>query len=298
MIISASRRTDIPAFYPAWFLNRLRAGEAWFPLRGNKVGHAALSPEWVDCIVFWTKNPLPLMGMLEEISRMGYAYYFQFTLTPYEMPMERGLSPAARIEAFCRLSDKLGPERVDWRYDPVILGGAYTVEYHLTRFQALCEKLWRYTTRCVFSFMDSYAHTGNLSGGSPAEMLLIAQGFSRIAKRYRLPLFTCGEEIDLSPYGIGHAACIDPQKIARITGWPMGGKKDPGQRRECGCMESVDIGAYDTCPGGCAYCYANANRPVQYRHDPRWPMLTGQLGTAPVLERTGPSLKIGQTSLF
>lgn len=298
MIISASRRTDIPAFYPAWLLNRLRAGEAWFPLRGNKVGHAALSPEWVDCIVFWTKNPLPLMGMLDEIARMGYDFYFQFTLTSYEKPMEQGLSPAERVESFHRLSKKLGRERVDWRYDPILLGGPYTVDHHLARFQTLCEKLRGYTARCIFSFMDSYPHTGNLSGGSPGEMRLLAQGFSEIAGRYRLPLFTCGEEIDLSAYGIGHAACVDPQKIAEITGWPISGKKDPGQRRECGCMESVDIGAYNTCPGGCAYCYANTGRNIQSCHNPVWPMLTGPLGAEPVLERTGPSFKTAQTSLF
>lgn len=137
MILSVSRRTDIPAFYAQWFLNRLRAGEAYFPMR-EKIGRVALSPEWVDCIVFWTKNPLPILPFLPEIEAMGYRFYFTFTVTPYGAPLERGLLPEERAEAFQRVSGLLGPARVDWRYDPILLGGRYTVAYHLDQFAFLC----------------------------------------------------------------------------------------------------------------------------------------------------------------
>lgn len=301
MILSVSRRTDIPAYYAPWFMNRLRAGEVYYPLHGS-IGRVALSPEWVDCIVFWTKNPLPILPFLPEIEAMGYQFYFTVTVTPYEAPLERGLLPEARINGFRRLSALLGPDRVDWRYDPVLLGGKYTVPYHLDQFQRLCERLHTHTARCVISFADSYPHA-DFTGGSPAEMYALGEGFAQIAAGYRLPLSTCAEPIDLSGCGIRHGACIDREKIEALLGWPLAAKKDPGQRKDCGCVESVDIGVYDTCPAGCAYCYATTDPALALAraksHQPTAPMLTGwPTGTERVIDRTGPTLKRMQTSLY
>lgn len=307
MILSVSRRTDIPAYYSEWFLNRLKEKYVLIanPYNSDRLGRVELSPDSVDCIVFWTKNPAPMLGKLDAIEEMGYSFYFQFTLTPYGRDVERNLPPKGELlQTFQNLSRRIGPERVVWRYDPVMITETFSIAWHLERFQELCDKLYGVTSRCIFSFIDPYAHIGNeFHGMSREEMLAVAQGFSKIATEYQLPLFTCAEEIDLSRFQIGHSACIDRKLIEQITGCPIKAKKDTGQRPACGCIESVDIGAYDTCPNGCVYCYATSSEKAMQRrvraHDPFSPMLTGiPRGDELITDRTTPSQKILQLSLF
>lgn len=307
MILSASRRTDIPAYYSEWMLNRLKQNDILIPnpYDANRLSRVRLSPEDVDCIVFWTKNPAPMLRRLDEIERMGYRFYFQFTLTPYDQTIERNLPAKAEIvRTFRELSRKIGPERVVWRYDPVIVDRAHPVEWHLRQFRSLCEALHRDTRRCVFSYLDPYARLGNrFSPIGREDMLAVARGFSEIAEAHRLPLFTCAETIDLSRFHIGHSACIDPKLVEQIIGCPIRSKKDAGQRPACGCAESVDIGAYDTCLNGCVYCYATSGDKAAQRralaHDPASPMLTGTpRGGERISDRTAPSQKITQLSLF
>lgn len=307
MIVSASRRTDIPAYYSQWLLDRLREGYVLIPHPRNarRLGRVELSPDNVDCLVFWTKNPAPMLDRLPQIEAMGYLFYFQFTLTPYGPEVERNLPPKREIiRTFRELSRRIGPQRMVWRCDPVMITEKYPVAWHLERFRELCEALQGTACRCVFSFIDPYPHIGRaLRTPSREEMLAVAEGFSRIAAGYRLPLFTCAEEIDLSRFSIGHGACIDRDLIGRIVGRPIRARKDPGQRPACGCMESVDIGAYDTCPSGCAYCYATTSekavRDRMRAHDPGSPLLTGiPRGDEIITDRTTPSQKINQLSLF
>ena len=159
MIISASRRTDIPALYPEWFVNRLKAGEVLVPNPYNrkKIKRIFLSPETVDCIVFWTKNPAPLLPYLREITDMGYEYYFQVTITDYESDMEVNLADTSDVMAsFVLMSEKLGRERMDWRFDPLLLTEKYTISYHLEQFELMCRWLAKATTRCIISFVDAY----------------------------------------------------------------------------------------------------------------------------------------------
>lgn len=162
MILSASRRTDIPAWYGAWFLNRLREGFALVPNPYAENLHMLrkipLSPDVVDCIVFWSKNPRPFFDFLPEIQQLGYPFYFQFTLNPYEAAIEQNL-PALdeRIDTFHRLSAIIGPERIVWRYDPVIIDEAHPLNWHGEQFERLCALLHADTCRCVFSFFDRYA---------------------------------------------------------------------------------------------------------------------------------------------
>ncbi len=266
MIISASRRTDIPAFYSEWFMNRLKAG---YVLTRNPMNHAQvskimLSPEVVDCIVFWTKDAKNIMGKLKSVDDLGYRYYFQFTLTPYDREIEPYLREKERIiDTFIELSEKIGKDKVIWRYDPIILNDKVTAEYHLEWFEYLCGRLKRYTNVCNISFVDIYSKLSRtvknmvLREITGEEMIALASGFSGIAVRYGIELKACCERADLSEYGVGPASCIDQTVIERICGCSLEVKAEKNQREGCRCMQSIDIGAYNTCRHGCVYCYAN-----------------------------------------
>lgn len=285
MIISASRRTDIPGWYGEWLLRRLREGEVLVsnPFSPKRITRLHFSPQTVEMLVLWTKNPQPFLPLLPELDSLFYRYYFSFTLTGYGPEWEPGLPPAEkRVDCFQRLSERLSPERVDWRYDPVILADGRGADWHFEQFFRLCRQLAPYTTRCIFSFFDSYRHLGSrFLPPDEEQMRTLAAGFAAIAREYRLPLYTCAEKIDLSGYDIGHAACIDPKKMERLCGRPLKMKKDAGQRPACGCAPSIDIGAYDTCLFGCAYCYGTRSfdraRRRYAAHDPACPLLEGRL---------------------
>lgn len=311
MILSVSRRTDIPAFYTDWFFRRLEAGYVCTrnPMNPRQVSKISLSPDVVDGIVFWTKNPTPMIERLPELK--GVPYYFQVTMTSYGKDLEPGVPGKndALIPAFRRLSRMIGPERVIWRYDPVLLSPVYTTGYHIHYFEAMAKRLSGYTDKCILSFLDQYRHLGKISRElalrppERVEMLELAERFSDIAQRYGLTLETCAEAIDLSRFGIQHGHCIDGALFEKIIGQPLSYSKDPNQRKECGCMTAIDIGMYDTCPNGCKYCYANHSPNTLRRnlqsHSPDSPLLCGYIGPEDVVrERAMPSYKVAQRSLF
>jgi DNA repair photolyase len=312
MIISASRRTDIPAFYSEWFIKRLQAGFAYIknPRNPHRIASVELNRDVVDCIVFWTKNAQPMLNKLDIIDSMGYPYYFQFTITPYDHQVEKGLPPKTEIiETFKRLSDKNGKHRVIWRYDPVIVNAEYSVQYHLDRFGEMCDILGGYTNKCTFSFIDLYAklqrRTKDIvnSEVNTLNMNQIAQGFSAIAEDHDLELATCSEAIDLSSYGISRASCIDQTLIENIIGCSIRAKKDTNQRPHCSCIESIDIGAYDCCSHGCIYCYAMTSENLVSKnrqwHNSNSPMLICHPGGEEIMSiREAKSLKIIQLPLF
>lgn len=290
MIVSASRRTDIPAFYSEWFYKRLEEGYLYVrnPMNPKQVSELYLNKDTVDCFVFWTKNPGPMMDRLDVLDAMGYPYYFQFTLTSYGSDMEPGLpDKSGLITVFRTLSRRIGPERVVWRYDPILMGGIYDVEYHCQWFEELCSRLSGYTQNCVISFLDMYAkikknmeHMG-IHTVDIGTIRLLAASLSAIASRYSIHLQTCSEDMDLLEYGIKKGKCIDDDLIAKITGRSLDVKKDDTQRAVCGCVKSVDIGSYHTCAHLCRYCYANLS-PQQVQenrrqHDPASPLITGSL---------------------
>ncbi|MDR1972731.1 MAG: DUF1848 domain-containing protein [Treponema sp.] len=265
MIISASRRTDIPAFLGEWFMECLRAGEVFVknPVNGTQVSLIDLSPEAVDCLVFWTKNPAPFLSFLDELDGRGYRYYFQFTLTPYGRDIERNLPEKnAVLDTFCRLSERLGKGRVIWRYDPILYNNHYTPSCHAEKFEEFCAALAGKTEKCVISFIDSYSFLKK----SFAELgirELTAEEISRTAamlhpaaEKYGITLASCCEKADLALYGIEKNKCIDAELINRLFSLNLRCKKDPGQRPQCCCAVSRDIGSYHTCLHGCRYCYA------------------------------------------
>jgi hypothetical protein len=264
VILSASRRTDIPAFYSEWFFNRLREGFALVrnPLNPLQVRRVALNPGEIDGIVFWTKNPGPLLPDLNRLE--GYHYYFQFTLNAYEGDVEPGLPRRGEIiGAFKALSEKIGPHRLIWRYDPILINEKYTLSWHIEKFGETARALEGRAERVSISFIDLYTKTVrntrglNIGETGKAEKIALAGELARIAGEYHLSIGACAEETDLSPYGVGRAKCVDDKLLERISGRPLDLKKYRSQRPACACVSSVDIGAYNTCRHGCRYCYAN-----------------------------------------
>ena len=289
MILSVSRRTDIPAFFPAWFMGRVREG---FVLTRNPMNHAqvcriSLSPETIDGIVFWTKNPAPLLPYLDEIGAK-FPFYFQFTLNAYGRDAEPNVPPAAeRLETLRTLSGKIGRERVVWRYDPVLLSPSYDTAWHIARFAELAREIAPYAGRCVFSFLDFYPKIAKrlraIDGRvcDEAEMRVMAEAFAATAKTHALPISACAEPLDFSAYGVERGRCVDPERIGRLTGRTISAAKDKNQRPTCGCAASVDVGAYNTCRHGCRYCYANFSPESTAArvalHDEASPLLVGHL---------------------
>jgi DNA repair photolyase len=297
MILSVSRRTDIPAFYSDWFLNRISEGYAYVinPFNRKQVSKILLTPEVVDCIVFWTKNPKAMMSRLKGLQE--YNYYFQFTLTSYRLDIEENMPPKKEvIETFKALSEAIGKDRVVWRYDPILLNSYYTKEYHFQWFEKFMQELSPYTERCVISFLDFYKKTErnmehlNIKPFEEQDIFEIAQRFSKVSDKYGVTLEACAEKIDLTGLGIKRGSCIDGNLIARLIGKDINIKKDDTQREECGCAKSVDIGQYNTCNHRCTYCYANYNHEkaaeTYQKHMSSSSLITGSLiGDEAITER-------------
>jgi hypothetical protein len=298
MIISASRRTDIPAFFSDWFINRVQAG--WVsvvnPFNAKQVRRVSLEPSQVDALVFWTKNPARFVPHLDELEAKGYAYYFLYTLNNYPGFLEPDLPPLdRRLQSFKALSRRLGPDRVIWRYDPIVISSATPPEYHEQNFAVLAKELRGHTMRVVISFMQTYAKLrGRLiqaemeqgvkfidykDGQHEEDLWRLSAKLAKIAQSHGLEIRACAEERDLSGAGVEPSACIDAGLINQLFGLGLPLGRDPHQRGACGCAPSVDIGAYNTCSHACLYCYANANPASTAKnleaHDPNSPCLLG-----------------------
>lgn len=311
MIISASRRTDIPTYYSDWFFNRIKDGFVYVrnPMNIHQVSQVSLLPDIVDGIVFWTKNPIPMMERLDELN--GYTYYFQFTLNSYDKDVEPNIPSKNEIiiPAFQKLSRMIGKEKVVWRYDPIFLSEKYTVQYHLKYFRRLTEMLAVYTEKCTVSFLDLYKNTQrNINSiGAVVPSLIqqkeLLQQFSEIAQENGIYIDTCSEDAELSRYGIKRAHCIDKQRFERLGNYTLEVEKDKNQRLECGCVESIDIGLYNTCKNGCLYCYANFSQKSVLsnfeQHNPESPLLSGEMGYDDILKvREVYSKRNDQMTLF
>lgn len=295
IIMSASRSTDIPAFYADWFLERLKAGYSVWVNPFNQERYRVLFND-TRMIVFWSKNPKPMLERLDEVESLGFKqYYFQFTLNDY---VTEGLEPnvppvVERIDTFRHLARRIGKERVIWRFDPLLLSNYLTVDVLLEKIASIGHELQGATEKLVFSFADiqAYRKVGkNLSGTncrefSSEEKIEFAKGLRDVNLSLGLEMATCAEDIDLSEYGIKHNKCVDDDLMVRlfhddaklmdfigaeydmIDGWTIKkSRKDKGQRKACGCIVSKDIGMYNTCPHLCRYCYANSSDNVVRRN--------------------------------
>ncbi len=310
MILSASRRTDIPAFYSDWFYRRVEEGFFLVrnPMNTRQVSRVQISPQNVECFVFWTKNPSgSFISGLERLDALGYKYYFQFTVTPYAEDIERNVPHKEEIiRTFISLSERIGREKVIWRYDPILLTGRYSMGYHEERFAYLADRLCGHTEKVIISFIDSYpkirrrmAECG-ISELSEEQMRSLAEKLKSVATAHGLPVESCAEKIDLADIGIAHGHCVDGNLVGRICGKKFVFTKAKSQRAGCGCAASIDIGAYDSCRHGCVYCYAmqGSGAPVNPPVDSGSPLLASCLceddrvteRLVPRLEEAGPEL--------
>jgi len=276
MILSVSRRTDVPAFYAEWFCRRLEAGELQVrnPVNPRQVSRLVLNPERVDGLVFWTRNAEPFLSRLPRLE--PYPYYFLYTVTPYGVDLEPGLPPVVRrIEVFRELSHRIGPDRVIWRYDPIILSGGFTADWHGEQFTLLLEALRSFTRRCVISFLDVYpAVKRNLpwfTDPLPDLKRDLVGHLALLSARAGVTLSCCAEGIDYP--GATPGGCVDAALLESIGGRSLPRRRDRGQRKNCLCHESRDVGAYGTCRYGCHYCYADRGRRIPSCQDPDSPLL-------------------------
>ena len=297
MIISASRRTDIPAFYSEWLMNRVREGFCLVrnPFQPSQIARVSLRPEEVEAIVFWSKDPRPLLTHLSELDQLGFRYYFQFTLNDYSKFLEPNV-PALkeRVETFRELSRRIGAGRVIWRYDPIIISNITDYAYHRHSFQGLCAQLAGRTERVMVSVVDYYKKTiRNLKALEPEGYVFerrlranlnldeLLQFMAKTAAKAGLEIFTCAEERNYTEFGIPPGRCIDGELIEKLWGWKNSGTKDQGQRRACGCVKSKDIGETDSCLHHCPYCYATRDGKIAGRnalqHDPSASSIFGNL---------------------
>ena len=294
IIISASRATDIPSFYSDWFMNRLYEGYfKWTnPFNGQTT---YISTEKTRLFVFWTKNPKPMMKHLDYLDNNDKNYYFQYTMNDYDLEKLEPNVPNIeyRIENFIKLSEKIGKERVIWRFDPLILTDKISPNTLLKRIENIGNQLVGYTDKLVFSFADiknykkvqtNLRNVGiNWVDFDENSVVEIAKGLNELNKNWGFDIATCAEKFQLEEYGISHNKCIDDDLIIKLFKHDeklmdfLGVKlidsiyskdtiikktksnKDTGQRELCGCIHSKDIGEYNTCPHGCVYCYANSS---------------------------------------
>ncbi|MGE4293182.1 MAG: DUF1848 domain-containing protein [Desulfovibrio sp.] len=305
MIISASRRTDLPALYAPWLLNRARAG--WCavpnPFNARQVSRISLRPEHVDAMIFWSRWPAPLAARLEELEALGLGRsMFLITLLDSPRMFEPRQPPLRkRMEAFLELAKRIGPERVVWRYDPIVFSSLTPPEWHARTFARLAGSLRKSTRRCIVSFLDIYKKMRPRlrllreqgldipeNQKQFAEMLLPKLAVS--ARANGMTLQTCAQAEDWSALGAPAGACVDATYLNETFGLSMPPGMDPHQRSHCGCAPSRDIGMYDSCTQGCFYCYATSDfarsRAQRAAHDPDSPSLLGHF--LPTGSATGP----------
>ncbi|MEI8045805.1 MAG: DUF1848 domain-containing protein [Bacteroidota bacterium] len=300
IILSASRSTDIPAFYSEWFINRLKEG---YLVWKNPFNQKPLFVTFNNTrlVVFWSKNPKPIIQHLDYLNDKKFNYYFQFTLNDY---VKEKLEPSvpsveSRIETFIKLSEKIGKEKVIWRFDPLILTDKIGVNEILNKIDTIGNQLFQYTEKLVFSFADigiyrkvhSNLNRENIkySEFDDISMNEFAKGLKELNQKWQIEIGTCAEKIDLEKYGIIHNRCIDDDlmkrlfyndtKLMEFLGYELKkadlfdtreelipirkrNLKDKGQRELCGCIFSKDVGEYNTCLHLCEYCYANTSKKV------------------------------------
>jgi Domain of unknown function (DUF1848) len=253
------------------------------PFNPNQVSYISLKPEDVDVIVFWTRHPHPLMPYLTELDGRGYRYYFQYTLMNNPRSIDSKV-PAldVALKTFCELADRIGPERVIWRYDPIVFSPVTDAQFHRQTYEHIARQLRGHTHRSVVSIVDIYpkikrrlrklAEQGvelATYDGRPNEAFdELMYSLVRAANENEMEIVSCAEDLDLQLYGIRPGKCVDDEYVERVFGLNVTSKKDPAQRDKCGCVVSKDIGMYESCLFGCQYCYATSRfERAQHNHD-------------------------------
>lgn len=284
MIINTGCRTDIPAFYSKWLINRIREGYVLVrnPYYKSQVTKYSLSPNVVDCLAFCTKNPEPMLQYLDELDI--YKQYWFVTITPYGKDIEPVVPDKKRvIESFKKLSKHIGINSIGWRYDPIFIGNGFDVKKHIECFEKMAKELKGYTNNCTISFLDLYEkvkrNAPDIRPHTKEEQIEIALGFSKIGKDNNMTIHSCCEKTYLSEYGLKCNGCMSQEIIEKSINSSLNPPKRKNLREDCNCLMGNDIGAYNTCGHLCKYCYANANKGLvtqnMKKHNEKSPFLIG-----------------------
>ena len=285
MIINTGCRTDIPAFYTKWLINRIREGYVLVrnPYNPNQVTRYNLSPDVVDCLAFCTKNPELMLQYLDEIDK--YKQYWFVTITPYGKDMEPNVPNKEKvIESFKKLSKHIGVDSIGWRYDPIFIGNNFDVNKHIYYFEKIAKELKNYTHNCTISFLDLYEkvkrNAPEIKPPNQEEQIQIAKAFSKIGKENNMVVHSCCEKTYLSQYGLKCNGCMSKEIVEKAIGCNLNPPNSRKNLREsCNCLMGNDIGAYNTCGHLCKYCYANANKGLvienMKKHNDNSPFLIG-----------------------
>lgn len=309
MVINTGCRTDIPAYYSEWFYNRIREGYVLVrnPYYPQQVTRYLLTPEVVDLLCFCTKNPEPMLSRLDELQ--AFSQFWFVTITPYGKDVEPHVPDADRVmEAFCRLSERVGKHAMSWRYDPVFLDEKYTLDFHMEHFEHMAQILAGSTEQCVVSFIDLYAKTKRNFPGvrevTAQEQKRLVHAFVETGKQYGITIRLCCEHADLARLGADVSGCMTQHVLEHALGCSMNiPKSNAAKREQCSCILGNDIGAYNTCGHGCRYCYANYDEQIVREnmrlHDVNLPFLIGGYREEDVIKDAKQlPWRTGQLSLF
>lgn len=287
MIIQTGMRTDIPAFYSKWLLNRIKEGFVLVrnPYNPIQVTRYRLTPDVVDLIAFCTKNPAPMLPYMDALK--AYGQYWFITITPYGKDIEPNVPDKETVmEDFKRLSGIVGVDSMGWRYDPIFIDEKHSVKWHISEFEKMAENLSGYTKSCVISFIDIYKKVErnfpNVGEVSKADRIAIGKAFIRIGSKYGMTIKPCAEGDELAAYGADCSGCmtVNTFETALHAYLDVPKRKNNQRNGQCACLLGVDIGTYDTCGHLCKYCYTNENavlvRENMRKHDPVSPFLIGK----------------------
>lgn len=308
MVISTGMRTDIPAFYSEWFLNRLREGFVCVrnPYREERVTKYLLSPNVVDCITFCTKNPKPMLSHIDELT--DYGQFWFVTITPYGKDIEPNVPPVPDvIESFKKLSAKIGKSAVSWRYDPIFFGSGFDINKHVEEFEKIAEELKGYTNSCVISFLDMYKkverNAPDIYPPDIEKQKILCRALVKIGGKNGITIKTCYENACLQECGVDISGCQTKTTIENAIGQNLNVPNKRNQGGSCNCLLGNDIGAYDSCGHLCKYCYANADKELVLKnrklHNPESPFLIGNYRAGDIVTEAKQESYIGrQLSLF
>lgn len=287
MIIQTGMRTDIPAFYSKWFMNRIKEGYVLVrnPYNERQVTRYRLAPDVVDLIAFCTKNPAPMLPYMNVLK--PYGQYWFVSITPYGKDIEPNVPDKEKVmDDFKKLSDIVGVDSMGWRYDPVFIDETHSVEWHITEFEKIAENLCGYTKSCVISFIDIYKKVERnfpeAREVSKSDRITLGKELIKIAKNYGMTIRPCAEGDELAPYGADCSGCmtVNTFETALHACLNVPNRKTNQRNGQCACLLGVDIGAYDTCGHLCKYCYANSNAELvkenMKKHNPMSPFLLGE----------------------
>ena len=285
-IISASRRTDIPAFYAEWFMNRIRAGAVRYPNPfSNEVYALSLHPDDVHSVVFWSKHYAPLLLHLDELQERGYRFYSHYTITGAPRVLEPHVPDWTKaVQVFRELARRTSPRHVQWRFDPILFTDELGAKVYMQRFRDIATALAGSTERCYFSFATFYGKVERQLKRSAVsfydppleEKRALVGAMANVAAGCGITLYACCQDVLVEGL-VQKAHCIDGELLAALFADRPPVTEARPTRKECGCVASRDIGMYDSCPYGCLYCYANQSREAalaRFRaHDPRGELL-------------------------